>query len=451
LIVAALFIVNRAGLAGNIAFFGVAALLAVRGYEGVARAISLMALVMVGNVFFVTRAEPGFGVMKFGLLLLAVVCVLTELRGLGVRLRERACYQALWVFIIAAALLALIVDSYLLVSLSKLFAFGMGFTLILGLSELAARRKDDLSSWFVPFIGFVVLASGTALALGVGFNAKTTMRFASGLFNGVMYHPQTFGPACALMVVYLFCLGRFTAYKRRWVLKLLTVCLLVCLLLSSSRTGTIALLAGLTVAIVYYLASQRGATLVARLKQSGSGVEIVAIFCCLALVVVDTASQGKLRERVAAFATKTLHTGHYDIYRDRALDRIIFSRKGQVGRMVENIREHPTIGIGFGVSTSARFESRMTLVSAPTEKGFLPLAVVEETGFVGALFFVLFIGAVYRDLIQRRNGPGMAMFSALLGANVGEMMFFSFGGHGLLMWIMVGAGLIMGAPTGTGE
>ena len=444
-VIGALFFVNKFGLPGNIAFFGAAALLVVRGYVGVAQAVSLLALVIAGNTAFVTRSSSVFGVMKFGLLIVAAACLTTELRRAGAQFYRQASFIALWAFIGVAAILAMIIDNYLLVSIMKLVALGVGFTVIFGLSEMARRRGDNLSAWFVSLIAFVAAAGVAAWVMGFGFNAKTYQQFALGLFNGPLYHPQTLGPACALMIVYLVCLGLYTPFRRPWLSGVLIVCLAVFLFFSSSRTGTLAVLVGLTVAIGYRLASLRGQSLVDRVRRTGNRVEILVVLCCLGVIVADTATQGRMRERVAAFATKTLHTSSYTVYRDHAFERMLFSRKGQISTMVENISQHPWTGIGFGISTSDQFGSKVTLFSAPTEKGFLPLAVVEETGVVGSLFFLVFIVVIYRYLLQQKNGPGIAMLSTLLGANMGEMMFFSFGGRGLLMWIFVGGGMALGA------
>ena len=127
-VIAALFFVNKFGLPGNIAFFGAAALLVVRGYVGVAQAVSLLALVIAGNTAFVTRSAPVFGVIKFGLLIVAAACLTTELRRAGAQFYRQASFIALWAFIGVAAILAMIIDNYLLVSIMKLVALGVGFT-----------------------------------------------------------------------------------------------------------------------------------------------------------------------------------------------------------------------------------------------------------------------------------------------------------------------------------
>lgn len=444
LIMLPLFFINRFGTAGNLAFFGVAYLLALRGCLGVVQALCLMAMVIVGNVALVTRGAS-FGALKFGLLLLAAGCLMTELRRDGIRLHLTPCYRMLWLFMGVAAILALLIDHHILISINKLVAFGIGFTVIFSISELAAYRRNTLTGWYTSFIVFVVVLAALAFGLGVGFNRHTTLRYAIGLFNGPTYHPQTFGPACALMIVYLVSKQLYCAEAADRKTGLLIALLLVCQVLTSSRTSVLALLIGLTVAVGYRLISSPGEQRVWRSHQAGNRVEILIVFVCVGLVLADLGTGGKIQEQAFSFVLKTFHSDHFDEYRQMGWDRVLYSRKEQVMEMSENIVKHPWMGIGFGISTSERFLSRVSLFSAPTEKGFLPVAVVEETGVIGACFFLLFVLSVYRHLLKRRNGPGLAMLSAMLGANLGEMMFFSFGGHGLLMWVMVGGGMALGA------
>jgi hypothetical protein len=75
-------------------------------------------------------------------------------------------------------------------------------------------------------------------------------------------------------------------------------------------------------------------------------------------------------------------------------------------------------------------------LSAPIEQGFLPLATIAQIGVVGALFIVPFLFSMY--LSARRNSPEDAgLFVAVIGVNFGEMIFFSFGSMGGLVWVML--------------
>lgn len=73
------------------------------------------------------------------------------------------------------------------------------------------------------------------------------------------------------------------------------------------------------------------------------------------------------------------------------------SRGFLIARMFSNIEEHPFVGIGFGVSSTPE-EMNITYdpifgapLSAPVEKGVLPVAIIEEFGFFlgGSIFALL--------------------------------------------------------------
>ena len=111
--------------------------------------------------------------------------------------------------------------------------------------------------------------------------------------------------------------------------------------------------------------------------------------------------------------------------------------------MMANAKTSLLTGIGFGTSYDPKFVQAATWYSAPTEKGFIPLAVLEETGLSGSLFFWSFIVLFVIYLIRERNISGFGIFVTFMSANMGEMVFFSFGGAGGMCWFVVAAGLVL--------
>jgi hypothetical protein len=103
-------------------------------------------------------------------------------------------------------------------------------------------------------------------------------------------------------------------------------------------------------------------------------------------------------------------------------------------------------GIGFGTDLSYEFQARATWFTAPTEKSFMPTAVLEETGIVGFCLIYVFIFALLLFLFRTGNMPGLLAFIVMLVLNLGEMMFFSFGGLGSLVWVYISGILIIGDP-----
>jgi O-antigen ligase len=106
--------------------------------------------------------------------------------------------------------------------------------------------------------------------------------------------------------------------------------------------------------------------------------------------------------------------------------------------------QRPWTGIGFGTSIDPQFVANATLFSAPTEKGFLPTALLEEVGIIGALPFAVFLIAFFVHYWKIRNIIALGMMACLLLLNLGEMMFFALGGMGLYSWSLIGAGIALG-------
>jgi hypothetical protein len=74
------------------------------------------------------------------------------------------------------------------------------------------------------------------------------------------------------------------------------------------------------------------------------------------------------------------------------------------------------------------------VLTAPIEKGLLPIMVLGETGIVGITCFIIFLMSFYSGAMRKKLYITMAMFTILLSTNIGEATFFSPGGMGGLLW-----------------
>jgi len=249
-----------------------------------------------------------------------------------------------------------------------------------------------------------------------------------------------------MMFVYIFCLSIFTPVKSRWQIWLIALVLLAFMYFSSSRTGLVTAFLGASTALFLKLKSaDTAATTFARLSKS----KLLASLLLLVIFVAatDFVTNGQITEKMVAFVAKQQYAQRPNSSGDFSFDIVIRSREGQIDRMMENIEDHWVAGIGFGVGSSQQaFAQRAGLTSASTEKGVLPVAIVEETGILGTFFFVLFISVFIKSCLRSGNQSGLTLFAALLGANLGEMMFFSFGGQGAFMWLFVAAGFANLSP-----
>jgi hypothetical protein len=113
---------------------------------------------------------------------------------------------------------------------------------------------------------------------------------------------------------------------------------------------------------------------------------------------------------------------------------------------MNNFREHPIAGIGLGVPSfyeSAIVEKFVVRfqgipVSATVEKGFLPTAVLEEIGLIGAALTLLLIFTISITILRYGQPWVIWVYLTAMLQNAGEAVLFSPGGKGLLIWSVVG-------------
>jgi O-antigen ligase len=242
----------------------------------------------------------------------------------------------------------------------------------------------------------------------------------------------------ALMAVLMASVVVFGPYRQRWICLPLAACLVFFMVLTQSRTSFGALLVGLGTVVVASLLLDRQGLLKLRMRVSRFAlVGLVAMASILALGY-DLGTDQQLTKALITFAQKGKESETLSV------EDVLASRQGMIDYMWANFLDSPMIGIGFEVSTHPYFAENATLFNAPIEKGFLPVAILEETGLVGTFFFVIFLLALAVNLIRTLNVPGLALFFAFLAVNCGESMFFSLGGHGAYGWLMMAAGMMLG-------
>ncbi len=435
-IIAMLF-VNRPGFAGNIAFFAILIAMICYSPEWAFKAFSLCFLALVTNQAIVLKT-PVWTVARF---LIPTICLLrfaADLHKLRQPLMRPAYFAALAGFIGVAAVLSIMTNYFVHIAILKLVNFGIGaFGLLYGVRVIALRRTD-LTPWFVAMVLAVVLLGFASIPLGIGYNYSGAASFSRNLFNGPFYHSNCLGPMAALMAVLMVCVVVFGPYRNRWVCGVLALCLLYFMAKTQSRTSFGSFIAGILTLLAASLWIHRSRFFRLNMRVSRSALIATLIATGVVAAGYDVASGGKITRSVIRFAQKGKESEQL------VLEDVLSSRQGLVENMWANFLESPLIGIGFEVARTAYFMENASLFHAPIEKGFLPMAVLEETGIIGTFFFVLFLLALIASLRTDLNIPGLALLFGFLGVNCGEAMFFSFGGHGAYGWLMIAAGMMMG-------
>lgn len=312
------------------------------------------------------------------------------------------------------------------VSILKALTWTAAFTILLsawnGMSATERRRTE----WQIFYaLILLMLISLPLLGMNLGY-----LRNGVG-FQGVLNHPQAFGPVMALLAAWL---GSQILARVRSPLYLLLLFFLalVLIVLSATRTAGMALVLGFGAALLagYLLARQR-------LLDYLPGLRNARVRWMLAMVMVGVVGSSPFwGAHLGDYISKG--TGNVTV-----ADAYEESRGFLIDEMLNNIDAHPLRGIGFGLASdpSVMVVDRDSVLGLPTgapiEKGVTYLAVWEEVGLFGFLLVLAWLWMVVRR--SARNG-GMAALAVCLTAlfmNFGESTLFSPGGMGMLSLILI--------------
>lgn len=248
-------------------------------------------------------------------------------------------------------------------------------------------------------------------------------------FQGVLAHPQVFGPVIALVAAWLTATALTTRSPPAWLMGSLGICFIE-IVASQARTAALSWIAAVAgVLVLARLVSPRG-TLFPGTRSMKIQLLLVgaAITAVLAAPVLFEGASRFVRKGSGA----TLST----------VEAMSETRAGLVERMLPNIGKYPLTGIGFGIASDLS-DAGIELdpltglpLSAPVEKGVLPVAVMEELGILG----VVAVGAWLLMIIRRATKariPEMCVLLAVLISNLSEATLLSSGGNGLLLLIVL--------------
>lgn len=321
------------------------------------------------------------------------------------------------------------------VSLLRILIWTVAFlTLFSAWSSLDELGRKQLGHFI--YFGLVLLA---VLSVPLIFSALGYLRNERGL-QGVLNHPQAFGSAMGLLAAWAA--ARILHSQRLAVMDGLVFILAVILvLLSEARTGGLAMILGITSAMlsIRVFQSQPLHRLFPILRNRI--VPLLVILILTGLVVFAP----QINSITDKFITKSGRADVADVV--AAFER---SRGVLYEPMLENIRAQPWIGIGWGIGSdpwAMRIETDPIFglpIGAPIEKGVMPVAVLEELGVVGLLIFVLLILFFLRTASKGGIVP-LALLLTVLFINLGEATLFSPGGMGMLQLLLLTYALGLGS------
>lgn len=395
---------------------------ALLGVKQSIQALSLCVMVKFLNPALYTFPEET-GALAWLVIFVAVVRLLPS-----VRTHHSWFLIPLLSFSAVVASLSIFVSPNPQISLLKLASFSVVVGAVL--VGMTSASRNDIAAWQTWFlsltISIILVSIPTFFIPSVGYHTN-----GRG-FQGILNQPQALGTwlatACAWLVMGLF------QIKRKGKVKLFGALSILAFLLISTkaRTGAAAIL--LSVCATFM------STFIIRKRDSSlSRGRIVLIAIVVGLFLAFTLFfSPELSRGIKEFALKGQET---DIEKS-----FYSSRGGGIETQWANFLNKPLAGNGFGVYPSGHFPSGVVTIfgipiSAATEKGFLPTAILEEVGVIGTGFFVWFLFSLIRRVTKNTDSRWINLFFACLFVNVGEAVLFSVGGIGLYFWLLIGLAL----------
>ena len=296
----------------------------------------------------------------------------------------------------------------------------------------------SLASYPFPGIGYSMEVDNARLWGAYGTDAEIAQdlmaRDGIVLFSGMLRHSQQLAPMTAMFTAWVMCDLIFVEGR----ISLIHVAILagapLLLFLTRSRTGLLAF--GVAVVVITFYALQKS-TLQLQLKNRMKEFLIAGCFLmAVAAIIFEIRSQAMTKWILkwdAGESTEEMNV----------LESIASTRMGLIGNNMYDFGKNPLLGMGFQVVEDHKYlyqEGKISLISAPIEKGVLPTMVLGEGGILGGIVFVCFLITFYGYFIRKKYVATITLFTTFLATNMGEASFFSPGGPGGLYWLISIAG-----------
>jgi hypothetical protein len=254
-------------------------------------------------------------------------------------------------------------------------------------------------------------------------------------FQGALSHPQGLAVFTAPFLAWL--IGRALSERKFSSTTAFAIVIVVSILfLTRARTGLASMLLG--AALLGLLRTGVVGKWVKWVTRRKLGLLLIPI-----IIFASPKIYSDWQDKITEYVFKSAATGELG-------EAFEMSRGFLILQAFENFKDHPVTGIGFGVSSSETHEFNVEVdpvtgvpIGAATEKANLAVAVLEETGFVGSLFFVIFFLVFLRTIA---NSADVAIAWAALTAvctNISETTFFSMNGFGTYIWMICGVAIAL--------
>ncbi len=418
---------------------------------GVAMTIFLLIpFLMVVNPILLPRGGGFAAFSRILSTLLSLTMFIGAVYGANPNTRKERLPLSGIVFFLLSAFISSVQGIFPLISYFKLINFSLFLLgLYAGTADLESRPVDShllrntllslatlfifgsLMALFFPVVAYYTSSIYYIATEGLEYASEILSedRGGIGLFSGITVHSQFLGPALACFSCWLCCDFFLGNGEFKWLHVLLIICIPPMIFMTRSRAGLIAYIVSWIVLAFHFFPQIR----VGVHRRRRIVVWLFTGIVLLAIIGGGAEMQGQIVSRWLR-KTDNLVEDH------RALAKAVTeSRRGLIYRCMSEFSRNPLLGTGFQVveeHVSAYHAGRLSLFSAPIEKGFLPLMILGETGISGAGFFVAFLFSFFAGCHQKGYVATSSLFLVYLSTNLAESTFFSPSGGGGVMWMI---------------
>jgi len=333
-------------------------------------------------------------------------------------------FFSILIFCFVVLVLSVITSSAVWISILKIISFLLGSLMALSVfNRLDSLQLRDIVIWFFSlFFVVVILSLFTLIDRGIAFNLNGTG------FQGILNHPQTLGVFLAPISSYF--MGRFMfVSKKIFSIDVVIFLILICLIfISQTRTSALSVFLSF-ISTIFVLIFPKIKAQIRSKVGFATKFFLGVIILSLTFIFYEPANN--------------LMTSFIFKRESSSFDEALTSRSRGVTSQWNNFLNSPIVGNGFGVYPgplpSKGIQYFMGIpISAAVEKGFLPTAVLEEVGIIGALMFIYMLFTISALILRNKDPSWLCVFFATIFINIGEFVFFATGGMGIFYWLIIG-------------
>lgn len=394
---------------------------ALRGAKETIEAFSLLFIILMGNPAIFGTSGTG---LRWVVILMGFAGTFWRMIRKGGSNQTDSNIITIWLFFLILFPISILTSKVPSVSTFKLISFFIGALTVFHCFRTTRQLQEYWKHWFYTIFVFLILASLLTFPLGYGF-----LRNGRG-FQGIFNHPQTLGPVCGILGAWFMGEYIFSKNKKNLTVLLLGGTSIVFIFLSLARLG-LAMLGGsfILAYLISYLSGRR-----VIIPPFGQWIIFLSTLAFIFMAIYDYES---ISNFIGGFIQKREPTAD--------LNAAFYESRGfLIEASMSNFWQYPLLGIGFGVPTDylAGFGNIETFMGIPigasVEKGFFPSALLEEVGLFGTLITLILVISIISNVNRKGNFPLLWLVNTVLLLNIGEAVFFSFGGLGLFDWLMFG-------------